>query len=499
MVADELREAINLIKAGKKIEARQILEPFIVANPQNIQAWVWEIETRDSNVEKIKLMEACLLHNPDSIMIKKALAALKTREEFLVPREVNPFTTPIEPTLSDVLTEKQDVQAEAQEPVTKIACPFCEEMVAEGAAYCDYCGRELPAVEKESEPEAQEEKPVTKKWYRRTWVKILAFIIAMPVWSVIELNDPDSKKIMKILAAILLVFYINIFCLVLYWLFTTNSSRANLLNWYQYLTGRGLASVPGGIIRVDGNVQTTGSTPFGLVELQARVYDQEGNLLGNNTRYLDASSIDPGAPARFQLDVSSLSSTLNASLYNQQIRFFDDFSDIESGWQKSSAEEGETDYFEGQYRITVDNTNFDLWSNPGLQITDGKIEVDAVKTAGEESNRFGIQCRYQDVNNYYFAIISSDGYYGIGKVVDGVQSFLHESGMLVTDKVNAGSVTNHIRFDCVGTRLSLYINGDYVDAVDDSDLTEGDVGLLAGTFEKQGTQVTFDNFVVVDP
>ena len=182
-----------------------------------------------------------------------------------------------------------------------------------------------------------------------------------------------------------------------------------------------------------------------------------------------------------------------------QIIFFDDFSNPESGWQKTSAEEGETAYFEGQYRITVDNTNFDLWSNPGLQITDGKVEVDAVKTAGEESNRFGIQCRYQDVNNYYFAIISSDGYYGIGKVVDGIQSFLHENGMLVTDKVNPGSVTNQIRFDCVGTRLSLYINGDYVDAVDDSDLIEGDVGLLAGTFEKQGTQVTFDNFVVVNP
>ena len=499
MVADELREAINLIKAGKKIEARQILEPFIVANPQNIQAWVWEIETRESNLEKIKLMEACLLHNPDSAMIKKALAALKTREEFLAPREVNPFTTPIETVLPEVMTEKPETPEDSQEPVVKIACPFCGEMVEEKAGYCDYCGRELPAVEKNGEPEAAEEKPVTKKWYRRTWVKILAFIFVMPVWSVIELSDPDSRKIMKILAAILLVFYINIFCLVLYWLFTTNSSRANLLNWYQFLTDQSLATVPGGIIRVDGNVQTTGNVPFGLVELQARVYDQEGNLLGNNTRYLDASSIDPGAPARFQLDVSSLVSTLNAGLYNQQIVFYDDFSDPESGWQKSSAEEGETDYFEGQYRITVDNANFDLWANPGLKLVDGKIEVDAVKTAGEESNRFGIQCRYQDINNYYFAIISSDGYYGIGKVVEGVQTFLHESGMLVTDKINAGSVTNHLRFDCVGTRLSLYINGDYVDAVDDSDLAEGDVGLLAGTFEKEGTQVSFDNFVVANP
>ncbi|MDP3449034.1 MAG: hypothetical protein Q8R87_00520, partial [Anaerolineaceae bacterium] len=84
MSAEALKRAIDLIKAGKKVEARIILEPIIVAEPQNIQAWVWEIETRDNDAEKIKLMEACLLHNPDASVIKKALAALKTQQEFPV-------------------------------------------------------------------------------------------------------------------------------------------------------------------------------------------------------------------------------------------------------------------------------------------------------------------------------------------------------------------------------------------------------------------------------
>lgn len=181
------------------------------------------------------------------------------------------------------------------------------------------------------------------------------------------------------------------------------------------------------------------------------------------------------------------------------VLFYDDYSDPASGWPKVTSDGGETTYEKGQYRITVNNANYDIWSTAGVSFNDVKIEVDATKQAGPESNRFGIQCRYTDPDNYYFAVISSDGYYGIGKVVDGSQVFLNETGMMVTDKVYAGSTVNHIRLDCVGTRLSLYINGDYVDAVDDSDFTSGDVGLLVGTFEKKDAQISFDNFVVVSP
>jgi len=184
---------------------------------------------------------------------------------------------------------------------------------------------------------------------------------------------------------------------------------------------------------------------------------------------------------------------------NPQVLFYDDFSNTASGWQENSGEQGDTTFAEGKYRITVKNSNFDLWSNPGKNYTDSKIEVDTTRQGGPESNRFGVQCRYTDSDNYYFAVISSDGYYGIGKVVKGEQNFIPKNGMQVTDTIYAGSAVNHIRFDCVGTRLTLYINGDYVEAVDDSDLTAGDVGLLAGTFEEKGTKILFDNLVVFQP
>ncbi len=508
MAADELREAINLIKVGRMSEARKILEPFIIANPRNIQAWVWEIETCSQDAEKIKLMEACLQHNPNATAIKKALTSLKEKQTQSKQKQVNtsPFITDTIELESINLIDDLPIQAE--ESGSLIVCPHCGELISQNAEACKACGRRVVETRDVSVDSNKEENLETvpepeavkkKKWYCRTWFKVLAFILFMPLWCVIELVDPDSRKGVKIFSGVLLAFFVNALCFFLYWFITTNPSKANLLNWYQNLTKQSLASVPGGLVRVDGNVQNPGATDFSMIELQARVYDKDGNLLGNNTRYIDSSSLAPGVPTRFQIDVISLASSVNGGLANLQVLYYDDFSNPGSGWANSESEDGELSYFQGQYRIKVNTPNYDLWSNPGALFSDAKIEVDATKIAGPDSNRMGIQCRYIDTDNYYFAVISSDGYYGIGKVINGTLSFLRDSGMLVTDKVFTGSTANHIRFDCIGKRLALYINGDYVDTVEDDDLSVGDVGLLAGTFEKEGAQISFDNLVVTAP
>jgi len=126
------------------------------------------------------------------------------------------------------------------------------------------------------------------------------------------------------------------------------------------------------------------------------------------------------------------------------------------------------------------------------------VEVDAVLVGGPEDNDFGILCRYVDTENYYFGIISSDGYYAIGTVIGGEQSIIGEN-MQPSDAIKTGFESNRIRFDCVGSTLSLYVNGKLVQEETDSSFASGDVGLMAGTFDTGGTQVAFDNFVVSKP
>ena len=182
-----------------------------------------------------------------------------------------------------------------------------------------------------------------------------------------------------------------------------------------------------------------------------------------------------------------------------KVLFQDDFSDSGSGWDSVRKEEGVTDYENGAYRIFVNTDNMDVWANPGLSFTDVRIEVDATKAGGPDDNDFGVICRYEDVDNFYFFIISSDGYYGIGKVSGGEQNLIGADKMDTNDAIRQGNATNHITVECVGSTLSLSVNGTHLQTVEDADFSSGDVGLLAGTYDEPGTDILFDNFVVTVP
>ena len=127
------------------------------------------------------------------------------------------------------------------------------------------------------------------------------------------------------------------------------------------------------------------------------------------------------------------------------------------------------------------------------------IEVKAENT-GSPDNYFGVLCRYQDLQNFYFLVVSSDGYYGfLRRLGGGDIELIGMESMLSSDAVQLGGASNHIRLDCVGSILTLYVNGEMVGQASDSALTNGDVGLYAGTFEIAGTDILFDNFVVYQP
>lgn len=181
------------------------------------------------------------------------------------------------------------------------------------------------------------------------------------------------------------------------------------------------------------------------------------------------------------------------------VLFQDDFSDPSSGWDRVSVDDGITDYTEGVYRIFVNTINTDVWSNPGLQFSDARIEVDAAKVGGGDNNDFGVLCRYMDSDNFYFFIISSDGYYGIGKVQEGVQELIGVDAMPPSEVIKQGDATNHLRADCIGSKLSLYVNGEFLAQYEDSALTSGDIGLIAGTINAPGTDIHFDNLKVLKP
>jgi hypothetical protein len=182
------------------------------------------------------------------------------------------------------------------------------------------------------------------------------------------------------------------------------------------------------------------------------------------------------------------------------ILFQDDFSDPSSGWDQVTSQNGETNYVHGFYRIWVNEPYTDLWANPNLQFKDTRIEVEVTKAGGPEDDVFGVICRSSESGDqYYFFVISSDGYYGIGKVSGQDQKLLSGEKMLPSDLILQGKQTNLLRADCIHDQLIFYVNGQKLAEAQDADYAGGDVGLTAGSFDKPDIDIHFDNLVVTKP
>ena len=203
----------------------------------------------------------------------------------------------------------------------------------------------------------------------------------------------------------------------------------------------------------------------------------------------------------------SASSLIGGKSLPGNVLFKDDFSDTSGGWDTVNNSDGTTDYLDGAYHIKVDTVGtsgngLDLWANPGQNFDgDVRVEVDATKLGGPDDNDLGVICRYDknsDNFNFYYFLISSDGYVGIAKMVDSTSSLISGDKMETSDTVKIGGL-NHIRADCIGNKLTLYVNGKKAASATDSTFTAGDVGLLAGTYKTPGTDIKFDNFVVTKP
>src|SRR3970282_1334795 len=124
---------------------------------------------------------------------------------------------------------------------------------------------------------------------------------------------------------------------------------------------------------------------------------------------------------------------------------------------------------------------------PGRLFSDVRIQVTARKQNGTNNNFYGVLCRVQGTNqsgSFYAFIVSSDGFYGIAKRVDqGEMKGVGQEKLLPSGRINQGEATTEITAVCGGERLALYVNGELLYETADSELTSGQVGLIAGTYE----------------
>lgn len=190
--------------------------------------------------------------------------------------------------------------------------------------------------------------------------------------------------------------------------------------------------------------------------------------------------------------------TGSSSSSSPDLLFEDDFSDTGSGWDRFEDELTFTDYGNGDYRIRVFTENYFAWATPYKDFGDVIIEVDATKLSGVDENDIGIICKHKDIDNFYALIMGPDGYALIARRIEGGDieplTDWQESGA-----INTGNARNHLRAECVGGRLALYVNGELAVETFDNSISSGDAGLIGGTNEDPNLEISFDNFMVRKP
>jgi hypothetical protein len=191
----------------------------------------------------------------------------------------------------------------------------------------------------------------------------------------------------------------------------------------------------------------------------------------------------------------------NPSQTSGSILFQDDFSKPANGWMAAKTEYAEFVYLDGEYRILLNKPDFNTYSLlPKQSFSNCSVEVDVRLAAGPSNGVFGILCRVeanqQTVQKAYVFAIRADGFYAILKRTS--PTFWDAIAYGKESKaIKAGNAVNHLRADCSGTTLSLYVNGEKLLEKTDAAFKAGQVGLAVTSQPKsEPLDVRFDNFVV---
>jgi len=180
-----------------------------------------------------------------------------------------------------------------------------------------------------------------------------------------------------------------------------------------------------------------------------------------------------------------------------EVLYQENFANNTSGWDRVLNDGGIMDYDSGGYRILVRQPKMNFWSTPAGNFGDVRVEADVTRLNGPEENRAGLMCRYQN-GNYYFFVVSNDGFYAIGKFTNGQAILIGQESMVASDVIQDEGA-NHLRADCIGTTLTFYVNDTQVASTLDADFATGGVGVLAGSFDEPGVDVLFQDFAVMQP
>lgn len=175
------------------------------------------------------------------------------------------------------------------------------------------------------------------------------------------------------------------------------------------------------------------------------------------------------------------------------------FDDPTTPWLKKKGTNWATGIAGKQYFMSVLVPKVEITSaRSWLKLDEVRIEADITHNNGQ--GYYGFNCRETPAGNYYTIFITTDGYYGFGENRNGKLTILESHKLPELEPPIDPKGTNHVRGDCRGNALTLYINGVAIDRTTVPGLGVGLVGMMVGTRpEDEKITVLFDNLVIYGP
>ena len=182
-----------------------------------------------------------------------------------------------------------------------------------------------------------------------------------------------------------------------------------------------------------------------------------------------------------------------------EVLFSDDFSDESSGWFTYDDYDGRVIYSDGcLYIKDYTYPGEAMYGESQRYFTDFILEVETWLVGGTDYNWHYVVCRLRDVDNYYSFAIGADGTYSIAKWVDDNETYFVAT--TYSSYINQGvGAVNLIHIECIGSNLSLSVNGHLLWEGTDATFSGGDIALAASALAGTFTEVAFDNIVISEP
>jgi len=177
-----------------------------------------------------------------------------------------------------------------------------------------------------------------------------------------------------------------------------------------------------------------------------------------------------------------------------QLLFEDDFGDSGSGWLEAADAESGQGYRDGRFFIELWSADLIVWDNPGVNVQDFVLQVEARQASGAVDSSYGVLLRYIDDDNFYRFDLTGDSGYAVFKVEHG--EWVTLADWQASEHVKPQGEVNLIRIVCQGPGMSFHAGDQELVSVEDDAFERGDVGLFASTFAEPGTAVEFDNLRV---